>query len=315
MSRSDRRSDRVGQNAPGDSDIRLPQPNSAPESMAIPMSIPVRQLGSPEGSVRRVSRAHRQVLERGLSEREWAILRDIDRFRFLTTKQIARMHFTHINTAASATRICSRVLEFLYGHRLVDHLDRRVGGIRAGSASYVWMVGPVGERLLRADAEVRIRRKEPSLHFMQHCLAIADCAIALNVAASDRHFELQTVETEPTCWRRYLSRSGATETLKPDLRVVTIQGDYEDTWFIEVDRATESIPTLVKQCRQYLAYRQTGQEQADHEVFPAVLWVLPDDRRLQRLHDALAAARGFDSSIFRLTTNDGLAEAVAGGAA
>lgn len=207
------------------------------------------------------------------------------------------------------------MLKLLYSHRVLDHLDRRVGGIRAGSASYVWMVGSVGERLLRADSDIRIRRKEPSLHFMRHCLAIADCAITLRSAADHGDFELLTIETEPAIWRRYLSRSGATETLKPDLRVVTVQGDYEDSWFIEIDRATESMPTLIKQCRQYLAYRQTGREQADHDVFPAVLWVLPDERRLARLRDALAAARGFDRSIFRLTTIDRVAEVVAGGAA
>ncbi len=283
--------------------------------MAFPVALPVRQLGSSDRGRRRVSRGQREIIERGLSDREWAILRDIDRFRFLTTKQIEQVHFTYLTTPATTTRICSRVLKFLYNHRVVDHLDHRVGGIRAGSASYVWMVGPVGERLLRADADIRTRRKEPSLHFMRHCLAIADCTITLRAAADQGAFELQAVETEPTSWRRYMSRSGTTETLKPDLRIVTIQGDYEDTWFLEIDRATESIPTLIRQCRQYLAYRQTGQEQADHEVFPAVLWVLPDERRLQRLRDALSAARGFDSSIFRFTTLDRVAEAVAGGAA
>jgi hypothetical protein len=206
------------------------------------------------------------------------------------------------------------VLKLLYSYRVIDHLDRRVGGIRAGSASYVWLVGPVGERLLRDDDDIRVRRKEPSLHFMRHCLAIADCAIALGDIAKTGRFELQTVETEPTCWRRYMSRAGAIETVKPDLRVVTAQGEYEDSWFIEIDRGTESMPTLIKQCRQYLAYRQTGQEQAERGVFPAVLWVLPDNRRLERLCAAMDAARLFDASIFRLSTAEHVAEMVAGGA-
>jgi len=112
-----------------------------------------------------------------------------------------------------------------------------------------------------------------------------------------------------------MGRSGGTETLKPDLAVVTTLGEFEDSWFVEVDRGTESIPTLIRKCRQYLAYRQTGQEQLDREVFPLVLWVLPDQRRVDRLHEALATARGIDSSIFRLTTPDAAATTIAGGAA
>lgn len=314
MSRSDRRSDRVDQQTPGDASIPAPTPISAPESMAIPLAIPVRQFGSSEGSRRRVSRGQREILARGLSDREWGILRDLERFRFLTSGQIIALHFTNITSTSTAARICRRVMKRLYSYRVVDHLERRVGGIRAGSASYVWVVGPVGELLLRPDSEVRTRRKEPSVHFMRHCLAIADCTVKLQAAADAGRFDIQTIETEPASWRRYLARSGAPETLKPDLFAVILQDDFEDSWFIEIDRATESIPTLIKQCRQYLRYRQTGQEQANREVFPAVLWVLPDERRLTRLREAIEASPGLDASVFRLTTMADLVEAVAGGA-
>lgn len=314
MSRSDRWSDRVGDGSDEPTGMPAAQPDSAPESMAIPMASPGRQLGSAEGTDRRVSRAQRLVVARGLTERERAILDDIDRFRFLTSKQVEVLHFSDLTTPAAATRICNRILKRLYSYRVIDHLERRVGGIRAGSASYVWMVGTVGERLLRADAEVRVRRREPSLHFMRHCLAIADCVIALQRGAGADSYQLQSV-TEPSCWRRYLARSGGMELLKPDLSAVTVQGEYEDFWFIEVDRGTESIPTLIKKCRQYLAYRQTGQEQDRHGVFPVVIWVLPDERRLERLREALSSARGLDASIFRLATPETVVGLVAGGAA
>lgn len=315
MSRSDRWSDRDSGTSDEATEFSAAQPDSAPESMAIPMAIPARQLGSPERPGRRVSRGQRQLLERGLTERERAILDDIDRFRFLTSKQVEALHFSHLTTQAAATRICNRILKRLYGYRVIEHLERRVGGIRAGSASYVWMIGAVGERLLRADAEVRVRRREPSLHFMRHCLAIADCVIALKRGAAAESYGLQSIDTEPSCWRRYLARSGGMELLKPDLSAVTVQGEFEDHWFIEIDRGTESIPTLIRKCRQYLTYRQTGQEQDSLGVFPIVLWVLPDERRLERLREALASARGLDAAIFRLAIPDTVADLVTGGAA
>jgi hypothetical protein len=280
------------------------------------MASPVRNLGAAaEGSSRRVGSAQRRLIARGMTERELAVLQDIDRFRFLTSKQIERLHFKTNTSPQAATRICNRVLQRLYSYRVIDHLERRVGGIRAGSASYVWMVGPTGEYVLRANDAVRIRRREPSIHFMRHCLAIADCVIAVQQLAYEGRLELLSLDTEPSCWRRFMNRSGGIETLKPDLAMVTATGEFEDSWFIEIDRGTESIPTLVKKCRQYLAYHRTGQAQSEEDVFPAVLWMLPSEQRLERLRQAMTAARSFDSSIFRLTTQQNLTGLVLRGAA
>jgi len=71
--------------------------------------------------------------------------------------------------------------------------------------------------------------------------------------------------------------------LKPDLYAVTASGDYEDHWFCEIDRATESMPTLLKKCVQYEAYRRTGAEQDRLGVFPLVVWVVPDDAQADKL--------------------------------
>ena len=51
-----------------------------------------------------------------------------------------------------------------------------LAGVYAGSASFVWRIGPVGDRVLRLDgaAGVPQRSGEPSVRFLDHCLAIAD---------------------------------------------------------------------------------------------------------------------------------------------
>jgi hypothetical protein len=295
-------------------------PDKTPERLASLVAAQLAPEGSTEGTSagpgKRVSRRQMSSIEKDLSDRERAILRDLDRFRFLTTGQLQRLHFTFHATSNASGRICRRVLARLAEQRVIEHLERRIGGIRAGSASYVWRVGPVGDRLLRqARGEgARRRRKEPSRRHLEHCLAIADCYVALVEEERRGHLSLMAVETEPDCWRQFLGSGGTRETLKPDLYVVTASGEYEDHWFLEVDRGTESLPTLLSKCTQYDRARRTGRLQADTGVFPLVLWLLPDERRLHALNEALRSQRRIDTELFRLTTADHLVAAVAGGA-
>lgn len=309
---SGRCSDRVASAVPSADVAGGPGAVKAPESLSSSAAP-----GSPERGVRRVGRRRLGVIERELSERDWAILASLDQHRFLTTRQLQALHFHDHASPAAATRICLRVLSRLCELGVVEHLVRRVGGVRAGSASYVWRVGSVGDRLLRQASGdgIRARRKEPSARHLDHCLAIADCHLALLAAARARRLELLTVATEPESWRSYLGVSGAPEVLKPDLYAVTATGEYEDHWFVELDRATESLPTLVRKCAQYERYRRTGREQAETGIFPLVVWVVPDDDRVTKLQAALNAARRLDTTLFRITTPERFAELVCGGTA
>src|SRR4051794_4354412 len=107
--------------------------------------------------------SHGQLLElrASLGERELAIVRQVSALRLLSGRQIEALYFPAGSgaSAASSARHCRRVLNGLVGDRLLDRLVRRVGGIRAGSASYVYGPGPVGHRLLEATG--RGRRYEP----------------------------------------------------------------------------------------------------------------------------------------------------------
>lgn len=310
---SDRRSGRVASTASSAEVTGDGADAKAPESMAFSRTTP---FAAAEGRGRRVSRRQFHRVRHALSVRDQAILTSLGHLRFLTTSQLRTLHFPQHATEPAAARICRRVLGRLAEQRIVEHLERRIGGLRAGSESYVWRVGPVGDRLLRdAQGEApRGRRKEPSLRHLDHTLAIADCYLALVEASRAERLELVAFATEPTCWRTYHGTGGARETLKPDLYAVTASGDYEDHWFIEVDRATESLPTLLKKCTQYERYRRTGQAQADGGVFPRVLWVMPDETRGRRLEAALRANRQLDEVLFRTTTGAAFIATVLGGA-
>ncbi|MHB8339800.1 MAG: replication-relaxation family protein, partial [Mycobacteriales bacterium] len=170
------------------------------------------------------------------------------------------------------------------------------------------------DQLLRArlGEGTRHRFHEPSLAFLDHTLAVADAHLALLGAERTGQLELTSQQLEPDCWRHYLNGGGGNEVLRPDLFVITAAGAFEDCWFIEVDRGTESLPALLRKCAAYEAYRRSGREQARQGTFPLVVWQLPSEARVAKLQAALRQARGVDASIFRLVTPDHLVALLAG---
>lgn len=256
-------------------------------------------------------------LNRLLSDRDVAVLEAVSAHRFLTTRHLERLLFADHASSASGSRVCRRVLARLEAWQLVQRPLRRIGGLTAGSASSVWLVSSRGLRLLnlRAGLGAIGRVREPGERFVQHYLAIADAHLALIEAQRRGELELVGVAIEPRCWRRFTGLGGSREVLKPDLAAVTASGQFEDHWFIEIDRGTESLPTLIRQCRLYEKYRASGAEQTALGIFPRVVWVVPDDIRAAKLQAALRAARGITNELYRVTTPDRFVPLLAGGAA
>jgi len=261
-----------------------------------------------------MTRSHLGALYDRLTERDHALLQDVEKYRLLTAKQIQRLHFDHTHpTALAAARACNRTLTRLRQAGILRALQRQIGGVRAGSAGFVWYLGPVGERILKLITPAEAHRgrrnyREPSRHFVEHTLAIAELAVQTIEAGRHGDIEVLELQTEPASWQQSLSPFGAVQTLKPDLRLVTASGDYEHHWFIEADMATEHLPVIRRQCAAYQAFRATGRYQAGHGLFPAVLWVTPAPARAAALQAAVAATPALDPALFRTcTTADYLA--------
>ncbi|MDX2973406.1 replication-relaxation family protein, partial [Kribbella solani] len=195
----------------------------------------------------------------------------------------------------------------------LDALERRVGGVRAGSASYVWQLGTVGYRLLQQDGSLK-RPHEPSPRFLAHCLAVADTHLMLVRAQRRGIFRHVEVHTEPESWRTFTGLGGERRTLQPDLFASTTQPRFVDRWFIEVDRGTESIPTLLGKCAVYEDYRRSGIEQSAAGIFPLVIWQLPSTKRIDALAAAIARSTHLLPELFRFTLPDGLVSVMTGGA-
>ncbi len=242
------------------------------------------------------------ALQQRLSERDRQVLDYVSELRLLGARQIQTLAFPdecHA-TAVTAARSCRRVLERLTEEGLLARLERRIGGVRAGSASYVYALTSLGQRVLDLDG-ARRRLTEPSAFFVDHTLAVADFLVRLVVAARTGEFALSEWEAEPACWQD-VSTLGGRIVLRPDLLVVLMVGEYELRWFVEVDRGTEHVPTLLRKCRLYHTYYKNGVEQRQHKVFPRVLWVALDQRRAERLQEAITKDRRLNADIFRITT-------------
>ncbi|MFI6168929.1 replication-relaxation family protein [Nocardia sp. NPDC051052] len=274
----------------------------------------------PSGSRRPVSvRQNIWSIGDTLSDRDWAVLRSVAEHRFLSVSQIHALHFADLSSG-SGLRIAQRVLVRLRELRLLGTLERRVGGVRAGSAGLVHYVDANGERLLKAESGQPVRRHltDPSETFLKHTLAIADTHVSLAAAHREQRLELLAMQIEPTAWRQYIGIGGARLRLKPDLyaeTAISADSEYEDSWFIEVDRGTESIPTLVRKCRDYEAYRRSGIEQDRSEgTFPQIVWSMSAndpakaERRRVALRQAIDKDRALPSELFHIIAPDALVD-------
>jgi hypothetical protein len=243
-------------------------------------------------------------LHQRLSKRDMAIIRQVAELRLMSARQIQAIHFSaseHDNEAAG-TRARQRVLKRLCRERLLSALERRVGGVRAGSVGLVLTLGPVGQRVLAAGGPRR-RTYEPTLRFFDHTLAVSQLVVDVMVASRLGLLDLLDVQAEPRCWRQF-SGMGGRRLLRPDAFVVLGSGEYELRWFVEVDRASESLPVIIRKCQLYADYYQSGMEQARRGVFPRVCWIVPDETRAERVHTAIARDRRLPERLFVVTTSE-----------
>jgi len=230
--------------------------------------------------MKRVSSLRLDTIRLALSDRDMEILRTLAAYRLATGEQLRRLHFTDHASTASATRSALRVLSRLHGLRLMDRLQRRIGGVHAGSAGYVWHLASAGRRLLARDNPEgvdlpRVAATEPTERTVAHTLAVTEVGVRLDELAQAGRLDVIECVPEPAAWRYYLNAGGGRSVLKPDLWAVTALpgGDAEDLWFIEVDMGREPMATVLRKAEQYEAYRRTGVEQQAQGTFPRVVWL------------------------------------------
>jgi len=224
--------------------------------------------------MRRITTAQLAALAGQLSDRDKAIVADLERTRVLTGAHLQRLHFDPIDQNSRA-RDRRRVLQRLTELDLVATLDRRIGGIRAGSAGHLYTLTPAGRRLqaLQCGQQLtgRLRRPHtPGAPFLDHALAISEVYVALVEASRHQHFQVSTFHGEPACWHPM----GNNQYLHPDAYLVLATSTYQDCWWLEVDQSTESLPRIKRKCRTYLDFLIHGGVGPDN-VPPRILFTTP----------------------------------------
>jgi Replication-relaxation len=213
-----------------------------------------------------------------LSPRDKAILADLERTRVLTGAQLQRLHFTPLSTAARARDRC-RVLQRLTNLDLVSTLDRRIGGVRAGSAGHIYALTPAGQRLQALQRGQQLTKRlrhphTPGTPFVDHALAISEIYVGLIEASRHQGFQVPTFQGEPTCWHP----TGNNQYLHPDAYLVLATPTYKDCWWLEIDQATEALPRIKRKCRTYLDFITHGGTGPDN-IPPRILFTTPNPDR------------------------------------
>lgn len=233
----------------------------------------------------RVGPAKLAQIERRLSAADRLVIDVLDRLRVATTEQLYRLLVTSEPVTLRRTQARLAKLRSL---GVLARLERNVGGVRSGSTGQVYSLDTAGQRLASGSGPAggrRLRRPwTPGLSFLRHQLAVSELFVRLREAERDDRLTILDFDAEPLCWRSFAGIGGARSMLKPDTFLRLGVGAYQDTYFIEVDQATQSLPAIARKLVVYRRFYATGRDQERYGAFPQVLFLVPTEDR----HAALA---------------------------
>lgn len=295
---SDRVTDRVEPKAANTAATRQDRASARRERRSSSPSRPPRR-------PTRLSASDLAQLAQSLASLDRQIVESVGRFRLLTGGQLRRLLFAEPEQTEATARRMRRRTSALTEHAALFRLSRRIGGERAGSDGQVFALGTVGARLLKywgGDGAAKPRGTwEPSTGFVDHGVLVSEIVVRV-VEAQRLRRPREPVEfaVERDAWRSFIGDSGEALTLKPDAELRIPDGEFEDCWLLEVDRATEHRSTVRRKLGLYRRYWSTGTEQRERGVFPLVAWITIDRLRAEVLREVIAELPEELRSIFRV---------------
>jgi hypothetical protein len=250
-----------------------------------------------------VSAARLDVLREHLSDRDWAVIRDVAALRLVTGAQLERLHFATLRESSSSV-VRRRVLGRLVRFQILTTLARRVGGVRAGSSGLVYALDIAGKRLVTNDARVT-RPSLPGERYERHVLAVTEVYVSLVERVRATGLRLDRFDAEPASWWR----DGHGGRLKPDGHASISNEAHTDHWWIEVDLATEHLPTIRRKLMTYIEFYNRGQL-GPGGVMPWVLVTVPTAERLSQIVRLIPQLSHQAGELFTVVLHNDAADAI-----
>ena len=254
--------------------------------------------------MQRISTSRLIQLSAQMTVREFSIIETIEMLGLATGSHIERLHF-HALSETSRPRVRQRVMRRLTDMRALVALPRRMGGAQRGSGQHVYALDVAGIRLMRQrqglSGAVRPQRRSlPGAALFRHVLDVSELYVRLVEASRDHdHGFSLAFCAEPASWWRDQNRA----LIKPDAYAALAARGYSDHWWVEVDRATESVPTVLRQLDIYAAFANSGQPGPDG-VIPRVVVTVPTTARCEALSRALSHRPDLPDGLVTVTPYD-----------
>jgi hypothetical protein len=217
-----------------------------------------------------ITKRYLDDLSSHLSDRDITIIGAVSELRWASGRQLQRLFFTE-GSALTQARRCRRTLERLTRQRLLARLERRIGGVRHGSAGFVYALDVAGQRFAGKASRPR-RPYTPAGDLLPHTLAVAELYVQLREREHLGDMTLLRFVAECGVWGRLRADAYA------QVGIAVEDKRFKGNWFIEVDRDTESLTRISAKLSAY----RNGRQQAHAGSFPRVAFLtFTDKRRLQ----------------------------------
>jgi hypothetical protein len=225
----------------------------------------------------------------------------VGRFRLLGAEQIREVLFFGLASKTPLDRALKRLTDAGY----LARLGRLVGGFGGGSGQYVYQsgqyvyqLGRVGWRYLGKGGGYR-----PLRVIDHHTLQIAECFVLLKQLERSGELSVILYEADPVS-RRTVGEILLTPDGYAELGVHATRQKY--SFWLEIDRDTENAETIRGKCVRYWRAYQAW----PGEVFPWVVFVVPDEARRRELERVIAGGPDDAQDLFRVCESSTFAELI-----
>jgi hypothetical protein len=163
-----------------------------------------------------------------------------------------------------------------------------VGGFGGGSGQYVYQLGRAGWRLLGKGGGYR-----PLRIIDHHTLTITECFVILKRLERSGELAVLTYAADPAS-RQVVGEILLTPDAYTELGVAATRQKF--AFWLEIDRDTENAEIIRGKCVRYWRAFQAW----DGDVFPYIVFVVPDAARRRELERVIAGGPDEALQLFRV---------------